>query len=213
MLQLPSIDTIYDRYQVPNNLRQHLYAVAAIGELISDHWSGPTLRRDQLRRVLLLHDIGNIVKMDEAEGELAEIKRKTVEKYGSDDHVVSRAIAAELGFSNEDLDLMDQKVFVRNDETADGEDYTRKVGAYADQRVAPDGVRPLMDRLLEAKERYRDKPGSSMNNHRTDMLIRKAEEIEYQLTVYCPLVPHGIMNEAIRPIAAELRVHKIVLGK
>lgn len=176
-----TVDDVYDRYSVPMPLRLHMLRTAGVASLIADHWIGPPLGIDDMLPVLLVHDIGNIAKMAPSEPNAAEQQAAFVRRYGQDDHEASHAVGAELGLSPEELRLMDAKVFVRNDETASSNDFTLKVAAYADQRVAPDGVMPLIARLEEARERYSDKPGSSMNNPRTPMLIDCARTIEAQL--------------------------------
>ena len=68
------------------------------------------------------------------------------------------------------------------DDTLASGDYNLKVAAYSDQRVSPTGIDSLEGRLSEAEARYRDRPGSSMNNPRTKMLIEcalKVREADY----------------------------------
>ena len=209
------IKKIYKKYRIPQNLQMHMLRVAAVADLIVDNWYGPKINREKLLRVLLLHDMGNIIKIDpiNQEGdstkisdfitkdieELERIKKKYISLYGNDDHKISREIGRELGLSEDELELMDSKVFIRNDETILSYDYNIKIGAYADQRVDPNGVRGIMERLLEAKERYKDRPGSSMNNPRTEMLIESAAKLEQQVMKYCNLEPSDINDRIITP--------------
>ncbi len=110
-----------------------------------------------------------------------------------------------LRFSDTMVDLLNRKLFVRNDETLASDDYNVKVAAYADQRVSPNGVDSLIARLMDAKERYRDLPGSSMNNPRTDMLIECAVKIERQIMSKCSLSPSQISDIESRPKSTRLR--------
>jgi hypothetical protein len=200
---MATIAEIYDRYEVPEHLRLHMLRVAALGCVIDDNWSGPALRRAELRRVLLIHDIGNVVKMPRESSD-TEQRRALIQKYGNDDHAASYAIAREVDLTKSELALMDAKVFVRNDETLKSNDYTLKVAAYADQRVAPQGVMSLIKRLREAQDRYRDKPGSSMNNPRTPELIDCAIQIETQLAPYLRIAPDAIDNQTVSPYIERL---------
>ena len=214
-----SIDAIFDEYAIPKRLRMHMYRVAGIGDIIIDHWKGPDVHRDKLMRVLLLHDIGNIVKIDTESNSnnfdgidvetFKDIKQRYINRYGEDDHRISRAIAEEIGLPEDELDLMDAKVFVKNDETVKSDDYDRKIGAYADQRVAPQGIRSIMGRLKEAKERYKDQPGTSMNNPRTDMLIECAERLKQQVMRYCTLQPKDINDDSVQPYINKLIDYEI----
>jgi len=198
--QMANITGIYKLYGIPEVLQMHMFRVAAIADQILSVWHGPNIDRESLMRVLLLHDMGNIVKMDiepSEDSKTRAVREKYLSKFGKDDHRVSHEIAKELGLSNNELSLMDGKIFIKNDKTLLSNDYSRKIGAYADQRAAPDGVFPLLTRLREAQRRYSDKPGSSMNNPRTEKLIECALEIEKQLMVYCDLDPSDITNTSV----------------
>jgi len=209
---MASITDIYRRYGIPEGLQMHMLRVAAIADQVLSAWHGPSVDRESLIRVLLLHDMGNIVKMDHEHYEsprMLAVREEYMSKFGKDDHRVSLEIAKELGLSGKELALMDGKVFIRNDETVASKDYARKIGAYADQRAAPDGVSILLIRLREAQHRYRDKPGSSMNNPRTEMLIECALQIEKQLMEHCDLKPEDITDASVAPFLERLRTFEI----
>lgn len=207
-----TITNIYNEYGIPEILQLHMLRVAAIAEKILVAWNGPTVDRPSLLRVLLLHDTGNIVKMFDVENDNERfhvMREKYYSVYGHDDHKVSIAIGRELGLTDDELALMDGKVFIRNDETLRSRDFSRKIGAYADQRAAPDGVLPLLERLREAQRRYKDKPGSSMNNPRTEMLIECAADIEKQVMSHCNINPTDITDASISPFIPKLRRFRI----
>ena len=170
------------------------------------HWTGPELRETTLDRVLLVHDLGNLVKVPELPPDSVTVRDSLVETYETDnDHLLSAAIARELGYSEAELELMNAKVFVNNDAVALSSDYTLKIGAYADQRAAPASVDSLLGRLLEAKDRYRDRPGSSMNRPETNHLIERAVEIERQIFEHVSgLEPVDITEDAIQPFTGDL---------
>jgi len=204
-----TIEEIFKEYRTPLNLQRHMYRVAGIAQLIINHWNGPVIDRNRIIRVLLLHDIGNIVKVDfdkfpqSLEEEKYNVKywrivqTEYIEKYGKDDHAVSAAIAKEVGLSPKELKLMDSKIFIKNDIIVRSSDYNLKISAYADQRAAPNSVLPILERLLEAKERYKDKPGTSMNNPKTDLLIECAVKLEKQVVRYCNIKPQDITDCSI----------------
>lgn len=209
---MANITDIYRRYGIPSELQMHMLRVAAIADQILSCWHGPNIDHESLKRVLLLHDMGNLVKMDPDpdESEQARAAReRLISKFGKDDHRVSREIARELGLTGEELTLMDGKIFIRNDKTMASQDYARKIGAYADQRAAPGFVNSLLIRLREAQCRYRDKPGSSMNNPRTDMLIECAVKIENQVMEHCDLEPDDITDASVAPFIEHLRTFVI----
>ena len=209
---MKTIINIYDEYGIPNNLRLHMLRVAGIGKYILENWSGPKIDEASLLKVLLLHDMGNIVKMDEdvfLDKYSKTLRAQYLSKYGNNDHLLSHDIGKGLGLTNEELKLMDDKIFIKNDETIKSEDYARKIGAYADQRAAPDGVYPILKRLREAQQRYKNKPGSSMNSPRTEYLIECALQLEKQIFYYCKIDPTNITNDRINLYIDKLKDYKI----
>ena len=214
-----TIQEVYRTYYVPRNLQLHMLRVASVAMQILHYWVGPGINERRILRVLLLHDIGNIVKMELTEEDakslgvdlavLVHKKKEFINRYGTDDHVVSLEIARQLGLTETELDLMAAKVFINNENIMASTNYEVKISAYADQRVAPNGVLPLMERLLEAKRRYKNKPGTSMNNPRTDLLIQCAEEIERQVQKYCVLPLNEITSESIHHLMVYLENYKI----
>jgi len=202
-------------------LRMHMFRVTAVAQLISDHWEEKPLDNKLLARVLLIHDLGNLAKIDPTTlsaqdfalpctlDQFVRVRAAFMGKFGSDDHRISAAIAQELGYSANEIDFMNRKTFIRNDETLVSSDFNLKVAAYADQRVSPTGIDSLSGRLSEAKERYRDKPGSSMNNPRTDMLIRCALDIETQIMKHCTLGADQITDLRAAPIVLQLERYEL----
>lgn len=206
------ITDIYKSYGIPEKLQMHMLRVAGIADQVLSTWHGPSIDRESLMRVLLLHDMGNIIKIDcePDENQLTSTTREEyISKFGKNDHRISLEIAKELGLSDKELTLMDGKVFIRNDETVASQDYARKIGAYADQRAAPGGVNPLLMRLREAQRRYLDRPGSSMNNPRTEMLIECALEIEKQIMEHCDIEPEEITDASVAPFIEHLHTFEI----
>ena len=206
-----SITAIYELYKIPESLQLHMLRAAAIAKQIVDNWVGPEINGDFILKVLLLHDMGNIVKFsdDDLTQEQIELRQEIVNKYGHDDHVISNQIAKELGLNQEELDMMDAKIFIKNDLTVNLDSYEIKIGAYADQRVAPDGIYSIRERLEEAKSRYKDKPGSSMNNSRTDLLMECAYEIEKQVMMHCNIMSEDINNESVQGVVEDLKGYEV----
>jgi len=110
----------------------------------------------------------------------------------------------------EEVELLNNKIFVENESTFASNDYNRKIAAYADQRVAPTGVMQLSERLHEAKERYKDKPGSSMNNPRTDSLITYALKIERQIQQFCRITLESISDVTIAADLENLKEYRLL---
>ena len=207
-----SIIEIYHSFGIPEKLQMHMLRVAACSKLIVRNWNGENLDAEMLYRVLLLHDMGNLVKISENEYNCQSFRKNRAHYYslfGYDDHAVSLQIGKELGLSEKELKLMEDKVFVNNEYILSCDSFETKIGAYCDQRVAPDGVLPLLDRLNQAKIRYKNKPNSSMNNPKTDYLIECAVKIEKQVMNNCLIKPKDVNDTSISEYIEQFRRYQL----
>lgn len=204
---------IYQKYYLPENLQMHMLRVAACSQLIIHHWNGPILEKEAIIRVCLLHDMGNILKIPEDFSEdenFRKLRKKYFEKYGTNDHALNLEIGKLEGLSERELVILDEKRSRKNEETLKSTSFERKICAYCDQRVAPNGVVGIEERLEEAKIRYRDKPLSVWSNmEKADGLIACALQIEKQIMQFCDLDPEKINNESILTYVESLRNYEI----
>lgn len=175
---MPNIIDIYEKYHLPENLQLHMLRVAACAKLIVDNWTGKEIDKDAIIRVSLLHDMGNIIKIPEEElknEKTIKLRRKCMEQYGEYEHNTNMAIAKQEGLTEKELIILDGKRSRKNEETYQSDSYEIKICAYCDQRVAPDGVRGIKERLEEAKIRYKNKPLSVWSNEeKANHLIKLA---------------------------------------
>ena len=208
-----NIIEIYNQYHLPKNLQMHMLRVAACTNLILDNWTGKPIDRKAITRVSLLHDMGNMVKIPEEEiqdQEFRKIRRKYYEIYGTNDHEINMLIGKEEGLTDKELGILDGKRSRKNEQTAKSDNYEIKICAYCDQRVAPDGVVSLKERLEDAKIRYKDKPLSVWSNEeKANQLIKLALEIEEQVMRYCKLKPEDINNQSIQAYVDRLKEYEI----
>ena len=145
----------------------HMLRVAACSNLIIDNWTGAEIDNKAIIRVCLLHDMGNIVKIPEdfsKDQEFLKIRKKYFDKYGTNDHEINLEIGKQEGLTEQELTILDGKRSRKNEETLKSNSYERKICAYCDQRVAPDGVVSIKERLEDAKVRYKNKPLSVWSN-------------------------------------------------
>ena len=189
-----SIHNVYERFKVIRNLQEHLMRAAGIAELICDNWKGPAIEKSDVVAALLLHDVGNTVKMDfrteeqiKMMGDEAKrveywigVQNDIIKKYGTDDHIVTEKMIDELGIDKRVKDIITGHIFANNKTIVNSNDWEIKIAAYADQRVGPYSVMTLEERFKELKERYakRNKLGKYSN---LDELIEYSFEIEKQL--------------------------------
>lgn len=216
-----SVIEIYRRYEIPPNLRRHHLRAAAVAALMCDAWHGPPVRRERLVRVLLLHDLGNIVKADykawpqvleEEQPRVAHwigVHQRYRARFGEDADRATRTLAGEVGLDREELALLDGMSFMHNERTLAGRDYETKLAAYADQRVGPFGILSLYDRLEEAKARYGAGPGAFMGSRRAATLMACAHRIEQEVFCHCTLRPEDIDDRTAQPVMEALRSFEI----
>ena len=203
----------YKKYHLPENLQMHMLRVAACSNLIIDNWNGPDIDKQAIIRVSLLHDMGNMVKIQENESkdvEFLKIRKKYFDKYGTNDHEINLEIGKQEGLTEQELTILDGKRSRKNEETLKSNSYERKICAYCDQRVAPDGVVSIKERLEDAKVRYKNKPLSVWSNEeKANHLIECSLGIEKQIMQYCKLKPEDINDFSIKEYIEQLKAYDI----
>ncbi len=208
-----NIIQIYKKYYLPENLQMHMLRVAACSNLIIDNWNGPEIDKEAIIRVCLLHDMGNIVKIPEDfsnDKKFIETRGRYFEKYGTNDHEINLEIGKIEGLSDKELKILDGKRSRKNEETLNSNSYERKICAYCDQRVAPNGVVGIKERLEDAKVRYKDKPLSVWSNEeKANYLIKCSLGIEKQIFQYCNLKPEDINDESIEIYIKKLKEYNM----
>ena len=204
---------IYDKYHLPENLQMHMLRVAACSNLIIDNWNGPYIDKQAIIRVCLLHDMGNMVKIQENESkdiEFLKIRKEYFDKYGTNDHEINLEIGKQEGLTEKELKILDGKRSRKNEETLKSNSYERKICAYCDQRVAPDGVVSIKERLEDAKVRYKNKPLSVWSNEeKANHLIDCSLGIEKQIMEHCTLNPDDINDRTIKKYIEKLKKYDI----
>ena len=204
---------IYDKYHLPENLQMHMLRVAACSNLIIDNWNGPYIDKQAIIRVCLLHDMGNMVKIQENESkdiEFLKIRKEYFDKYGTNDYEINLEIGKQEGLTEKELKILDGKRSRKNEETLKSNSYERKICAYCDQRVAPDGVVSIKERLEDAKVRYKNKPLSVWSNEeKANHLIDCSLGIEKQIMEHCKLKAEDINDVSIKEYIEKLKEYDI----
>lgn len=208
-----NIIEIYKKYHLPENLQMHMLRVAACSNLIIDNWNGKEIDKKSIIRVCLLHDMGNMVKIPEdfsKDEEFLNIRKKYFNKYGTNDHEINLEIGKQEGLTEKEIIILDGKRSRKNEETLKSDSYEIKICAYCDQRVAPDGVVGIKERLEDAKIRYKDKPLSVWSNEeKANDLIECSLSIEKQIMKYCKLDPEDINDDSIKNYIEQLKKYEI----
>ena len=147
--------------------------VTSVALFIVKNWKGPELNPETLKTMLLLHDVGNIVRFDfEKHPEFLgdEVKRidfwkkrqkENIVKYGTDDHEATVSMLNELGISEETKERIYQMGYWNVKEVKNSTDWYLKIALYADLRVGPFGILTLQERIDDIHtriEKYKTKP-------------------------------------------------------
>ena len=208
-----NIIEIYKKYHLPENLQMHMLRVAACSNLIIDNWKGKEIDKKSIIRVCLLHDMGNMVKIPEdfsKDEEFIRIRKKYFEKYGTNDHEINLEIGKKEGLTEKEIIILDGKRSRKNEETLKSDSYERKICAYCDQRVAPDRVVGIKERLEDAKDRYKNKPLSVWSNEeKANHLIECSLGIEKQIMEHCTIEPEDINDNSIKTYIEKLKEYEI----
>lgn len=201
-----TIDEIYKKYHIMPNLKQHMFRVTGVAEVLGRE----LLSTDELDDVItaaLLHDMGNMAKFDleyfpqflEPEGleHWQKIQNDFWAKYGKNAHDATLKILDELEVSDRVKALVNAVSFNKAKQTLDSDDYGRKICAYADMRVAPYGVVSLKERLDDGQKRYGSKDKKNTFSYVMGAYLRK---IETQLFEKSSFAPEQITDEAVAPL-------------
>ena len=116
---------LYNHYQIPENLKQHLLTVAAIGLTIIQNWdTTATLDNELILITLLTHDLGNLAKFD-LDSPLSQRyldeqgldywrqrQQQFRKKYGHDAQQANLKIVQELGLPRVVTEILKRQSFV-----------------------------------------------------------------------------------------------------
>jgi len=216
---------IYKKYQIMPNLAEHQFTVAAVADMICENLTlTPALsqrERESVVAACLLHDMGNIIKFDLAKTNSVlninidvefwqKVKDDYVKKYGTDEHEAAIIIAKDLGVSDRVVELIDCIGFNTGTINAESKDFGRKICAYSDMRVWPQGVTSLENRLADLRKRY----GNMFHQMGGDEAKRAGFEngirkIERQIFEHCKIKPEDITEEATAQIKERLKSFEI----
>lgn len=172
-------EQIYQKYQIPPNLIDHMQWVAEVVGNVLSNWRGPAVDKELTLLAAKLHDLGNIVKFrrpfkDKIAKKLMDnldhwytVQDQYIFKYGTNANQATHKILAELGLSASVGRVLREMELVadRYLDSADGGAPDPHIGLearileYADCCVSPEGIVGFEARLRDLCDRY---------NHRSD---------------------------------------------
>ena len=208
------ITDIYAHYTIPSHLQMHMLRVAAVAKYICEHMQEP-IDTESTVTACLLHDMGNILKFNmsvrpdlltpEGPEYWLSVQDDFKRRYGSDEHDATLAIMREVGVSDRVLEIFSLMGFSQTEQALAVGDMAALIGNYSDQRVGPDRVMLLRERLLEARDRYLSRAHVVYDAAFFDKTLLQAEHVEDVIFSQCSLTPSAIDDSVIDPLLESLR--------
>jgi HD superfamily phosphodiesterase len=215
------ISDIYKKYDIIPSLQLHHYRVTAVAHMICDNWireNKPDFK--DIITACLLHDIGNIIKFNlDAFPKLLQpkgkkywqkVKNQFIKKYGKNEHEATHLIAKEIGISTRAMELIHSVGFSKSVENYKTKDYSKKICAYSDQRVAPFGIITLKERMLEGRKRFRLNKGPICGKDPFNLYASKLAKIEQQIFRNTSIKPSDITDKSSQKIIKTLSHFQII---
>jgi len=214
---------IYKEYKVFSILQEHQLRVAALGSQICDSLSVQVDKKSVVE-ALLFHDMGNLVKVSdftlfpetwEPEGaeHWKQVKQDQIEKYGDNAHVVTEAIVDELSIGDTAKQMVRKIGFTQARQVLSSGTIENKICSYADQRVGPRGVLPLLERIEDLRKRYETKKSHGTVNFKTgndrEEIVQALVDIEAEIFSHSTIAPEDINDESIAPVIEKLKVNQV----
>ena len=213
------ISEIYSKYKIPNILQNHMYRVAAIGRVIVESLKPSVdLDIDIVTKELLLHDMGNILKIpvkgnvlftEEEQIDLIKIQEEFSQKYGNEEHVATLTIAKELGVPEKVIYILENTGSSKLHLTVESDDWYLKVCSYADFRVSPKEIVTITERFDEVIKRYAGREHVLADVEKTEKKKQLALVLEKQIQEKSQISLNQINSDQILADVESLRNYEI----
>lgn len=205
-----TVAEIYDHFSLPQNLRQHMLRVGAVGQLIVDSFRQPNFDQEIVVKTLLLHDLGNLIKFkfdqpdmfDPADRDqlphLQALQTQMQKLYGQTADEATPKMMAEIGADPRIIELC---VTSHGEQLADflpSDRWDRKIAFYCDMRVGPFGILSLDDRFADLKVRY------DYNREKIEQYHQLSQDLEQQLQTATSIDIQAITDETVNTLFSTL---------
>jgi len=216
---------LYNHYQIPENLKQHLLTVAAIGLTIVQNWDpAATLDNELILVTLLTHDLGNLAKFDLdsplsrhylGEQDLdywRQRQQQFREKYGHDDHQANLKIVQELGLPQAVTEILKRQSFVNLPDLLQSvkpHTWETKICLYSDLRVTPSGLASIESRINDLQKRYGYRDIKWQNAETVKKWHQQSAVLEAQLNQKTTISLPDLSMKKIAPLITELTRYQI----
>lgn len=206
-----TLEEIFGKYMILLNLQRHMLRVAGVGKVICDNASSIEIDSELVVKVLLLHDMGNILKVDFSRSDMFEdedIKRldeykRTKEefatKYGTNPEEATLQIIEEITSDRKIRALCEAGHWENTRKYVKKGSPEERVVLYSDMRVGPFGVISLKERFDDLKKR-RPKETEFFNR-----VLGDAEALENEIDKTTKIDVRNIDDQMVDGVAGELR--------
>ncbi len=210
------IQDLYKQLQVPFPIQEHMIDVASVTAMICDHRQGEELDKELLLTTALVHDLGNLVKVDFSFGweryqqnleYRQQVKTSLIEKYWTDCDTVTVWLLRTL-WQFPQIEWLLACMGVENNVWVDLWVHARIID-YADTRVSIVWICSLDERLYDLQRRYAHKPRA--HGTQWDALRNDAHHVESYIFAQSSLKPSTITHASTRTYAEQLWNYDVVL--
>lgn len=213
-----NIQDLYIECQIMPNIAVHMYKVAAVADIINEHFK-PLIDKKTIIDACLLHDIGKIVDIDlkkfpefvEPEGlaHWENVKKSFIDKYHTvKEHDATLAIATDLGVNFGVLEILHIASYLETMTVKESKEHEKMIALYADMRVGVNGVTTLQERLDDLHIRYKTHP-SSISEERRAVIENALKEIEEEIFKNTDITPDFITDALVTERIPKLKEIKI----
>jgi len=207
---------IYEKYSLTKTLQEHMIRAAAVGKIISENSPSINVHPERIIKVLLLHDIGNIIKFDLDKfpkllgNDISRIEywkniqKKFITKYGNDEHKATELIAREIGVNSDIQSLLERQIYTPIKKIAQGMDWEAKICQYADLRSGPFGIVSIDERFDDLIDRYKHRNHKISNTELTNENRKYMIIIEEQIQRHSKLSLRDISEASVSSLYPEI---------
>lgn len=187
---------VYDFFELPGSLQQHMLQTAALGLMICQNWKSENLDQELILTTLLLHDLANLVKFElnstlsqsllTSKHSLAywqQRQNRFKNKYGENAEKANIKIIRELRpqqleqitriLKNHSLDRLPSLLQQKN--------WEQKIVLYSDLRITPQGLSSIKERLLDLRQRYQNRDSNWSDEKIFQTRLKNGLTLEKQL--------------------------------
>ena len=200
------VSEVYKKFGIPPNLQEHMLRVYEVVCFIEKHWKGDDVDWKLVKKIALLHDMGNIIKfnLDKHPEFLGseksniehwkKVQREMIQKYGSDEEEATKMMLEEVGIDTNAMQIIQNKAFGNSVGVRNSTNWHLKILYYSDLRTLPFGVGTIEERLSDVRGRmpkYTSRPDF-------EDLVSACREIEDQIQKALDIQVSEINNSVIK---------------